>query len=127
MSTIFSKIIAGEIPSYKIYEDEYVFAFLDINPVQMGHTLLVPKKEVDYLFDLDQETYARVMERVQFVEEILRVKLRSKRVGLVVDGYLIPHAHIHLIPTNGPHEINENLAKPASKEELERVHKLITG
>ncbi len=127
MSTIFTKIINGEIPSYKVYEDDFVFAFLDINPMQKGHTLVVPKKEVDYIFDLDNEDYSKLMNGVNNVAKILKSKLNCERVGLVVDGYLVPHTHVHLIPTNGPHEINENLQHQATKEELEEVHKLISN
>ena len=127
MTSIFSKIIAGEIPSYKVYEDEYVYAFLDINPIQKGHTLVVPRKEIDYLFNYDQDTYARIMERVQFVAQLLKEKLVCARVCMIVEGYNVPHAHIHLIPTNKPDDLDKNLAHSATKEELEEAHSIITS
>lgn len=125
MSTIFSKIISEEIKGYKIYEDEFICAFLDVNPMQKGHTLVVPKVEVEDVFDLDEETYLNLMTAVRDISKMLKIKLNSKKVGVVVDGYLVPHSHVHLIPTNGPHEINENLQKPATEEELEEVQKLL--
>ena len=125
MTSIFTKIINGEIPSYKIYEDKYVVAFLDINPIQKGHTLVVPRKEVDYLFDLDPETYSKVMESTQYVAQILKVKLNCKRVCVIVEGYEIPHAHIKLIPTNEASDLRD-IPQKASDEELVEVYKKLT-
>ncbi len=125
MSTIFSKIISEEIKGYKIYEDEFICAFLDVNPMQRGHTLVVPKVEVEDVFDLDEETYLNLMTAVRDISKMLKNKLNSKKVGVIVDGYLVPHAHVHLIPTNGPHEIGENLQKPVTEEELLEVQKLL--
>lgn len=127
MSTIFSKIINGEIPSYKVYEDDHVYAFLDVNPMHPGHTLVVPKKEVEYIFDLDIEDYQKLMNGVNIVSKLLKSKLNCLKIGLVVDGYLAPHVHVHLIPTNGPHEINESLQKEAKKEDLENIYKKLTS
>jgi histidine triad (HIT) family protein len=126
MSTIFSKIITGEIPSYKIYEDEFVCAFLDINPIQRGHTLVIPKQEIDDVFMMDEELYDKVMHRVRYVAQILKAKFDCKRVCIFVEGYIIPHAHVHLVPTNKPEDFNAKLAHPATKEELEEVQKLLT-
>lgn len=126
MSSIFSKIIAGEIPSYKVYEDEVVFAFLDINPVNKGHTLVVPKVEVDDLFQLDEETYRLTMERVRYVAQILKAKFDCKRICVMVEGYQIPHAHVHLVPTNSPKDFDVHNVYKASTEELEEVQKLLT-
>lgn len=125
MSTIFSKIISGEIPGYKIYEDEYVCAFLDINPIQKGHTLVVPKQEVDDLFMLDEKTYDHVMHRVRYVAQVLKAKFNCARVCVFVEGYVIPHAHVHLVPTNRPEDFDKSLVYAASKEELEEVQKLL--
>jgi histidine triad (HIT) family protein len=127
MSTIFSKIISGEIPAYKIYEDEYVCAFLDINPLQKGHTLVVPKVEVDQLFDLDEITYDKVMHRVRYISQLLRGKFGCKRVCVLVEGYAIPHAHVHLVPTNGPDDFDKKHLYHASEEELKEVQALLAS
>ncbi|MBD5245074.1 MAG: HIT family protein [Bacteroides sp.] len=100
MATIFSKIISGEIPCYKIAEDERYFAFLDINPVAPGHTLVVPKREVSYLFDLTDEEYVGLELFAKRVAEGLREAMPCKRIGEAVIGLEVPHAHIHLIPIN---------------------------
>jgi histidine triad (HIT) family protein len=127
MASIFSKIIAGDIPSYKVYEDEHVFAFLDINPMQKGHTLVVPKKEVDYLFDLDEDTYNTLFERSKYIANLLKEKLGCNRVMLLVVGYEVAHAHIHLIPTNSMDDFDKKHVHVATKEELENVHTIITS
>lgn len=106
MATIFSRIIAGEIPSYKVAENETFYAFLDINPLTKGHTLVVPKNEVDYLFDLDNQTLA---EMILFAKEIaakIKDKIACKRVAVVVLGLEVPHAHIHLIPINSESDVD---------------------
>ncbi|MFW6364693.1 MAG: HIT family protein, partial [Bacteroidota bacterium] len=100
MASIFTKIINGEIPCYKIAEDENYFAFLDINPLKKGHTLIVPKKEIDYLFDLDDETISGMMVFAKKVAKAIDKAIECKRVGVVVLGMEVPHAHIHLIPIN---------------------------
>lgn len=100
MATIFTRIIRGEIPSYKIAEDENYYAFLDINPLAEGHTLVVPKKEVDYLFDLDERDLAGLMVFAQKVAHRIREAVPCKRVGVAVIGLDVPHAHIHLVPIN---------------------------
>ncbi len=125
MTTIFSKIIADEIPSYKIYEDDVVYAFLDINPMQKGHTLVVPKVEVDYLFDLDEKLFDRYMHRVRYVAQIIKAKTNCKRVCVVVEGYAVPHAHVHLIPTNLPDDFDKNNIYKATEEELKEMQKLL--
>ena len=98
MASIFSKIAAGEIPSYKVAEDERFYAFLDINPLAEGHTLVIPRKEVDYLFDLDTDTYAGLWDFAARVARAIRVAIPCKRVGVAVLGMEVPHAHIHLVP-----------------------------
>ncbi len=127
MSSLFTKIIAGEIPSYKVYEDEYVFAFLDINPSRTGHTLVVPKKEVDQLFDLDDETYMHTMEGVRWVAQLLKTKLHCKRVCVVVEGYEVPHAHVHLLPTDSAEDFISRRPHKATEEELKEVHAKIVS
>jgi histidine triad (HIT) family protein len=98
MSSIFSKIIAGKIPSYKIYEDDKHYAFLDINPNAVGHTLCVPKKEVDKIFDLSEKDYNDLMEFSRKVALAIKKSIPCKRVGMSVIGLDVPHVHVHLIP-----------------------------
>lgn len=100
MSSIFTKIIAGEIPSYKIAEDANFFAFLDINPNAKGHTLVVPKKETNKLFDLDSQTYIQLMQFSRRVALALEKSIPCKRIGMSVIGLEVPHVHVHLIPLN---------------------------
>ncbi len=122
MSTLFTKIIEGEIPAYKVYEDEYVIAFLDINPMQPGHTLVVPKQEVDYLFDLDEVGFDKLMHRIRYVAQILKAKLNCAKVCVIVEGYAIPHAHVHLIPTNSAEDLDKKYIHQATDEELQEMH-----
>lgn len=125
MSSIFSKIISGELPSYKIYEDEFVIAILDINPIQKGHTLVIPKQEVDDLFSLDEKVFDHVMHRVRYMSQILKAKFDCARVCALVEGYNIPHAHVHLVPTNSPEDFDKKLVYSATKEELEEVRNML--
>ena len=106
MATIFSKIIAGEIPSYKVAEVENYYAFLDINPPAKGHTPVVPKKEVDYIFDLDDETLAGMTVFAKKVAHKIRSYSGCKKVAMVVLGLEVPHAHIHLIPMNSEKDVD---------------------
>jgi len=104
MGSIFTKIVAGEIPSYKIAEDEHHYAFLDINPAARGHTLVIPKEEVDYIFDLSD---ARVQSLMLFAKNVARALdqvLEPIRIGIIVEGLEVPHAHIHLIPIYTPNQ-----------------------
>ena len=100
MATIFSRIIAGEIPCYKVGEDEKNFAFLDINPVNKGHVLVVPKTENDYIFNLSDEDYASLTAFARKVAKAMERAIACKRIGVAVIGLEVPHAHIHLIPIN---------------------------
>lgn len=121
MASIFTKIINGEIPCYKIYEDEFCFAFLDINPNALGHTLCVPKKEVDQLFDLETADYLKLMEFSQKIARALEKAIPCQRVAMSVIGLEVPHAHIHLIPIKEMSEITfENKVKlsPSEFEEI---------
>jgi histidine triad (HIT) family protein len=106
MPTIFSKIASGEIPSYKVAEDENYLAFLDIFPLAKGHVLVIPKKEVDYLFDLDEATYSGLMFFARKVALAIGKAIPCKRVGVAVLGLEVPHAHIHLVPLNRESDIN---------------------
>ncbi|MFI3261860.1 MAG: HIT family protein [Rikenellaceae bacterium] len=100
MATIFTKIIQGEIPCYKVAENENNFAFLDINPLTEGHTLVVPKREVDNLFDLPEEEYKELLDFARTIAKKMQDNLDCVRVGVTVLGFEIPHAHIHLVPMN---------------------------
>jgi histidine triad (HIT) family protein len=121
-TTIFSKIIRGDIPSYKITEDEHFFAFLDIMPVAQGHTLVVPKKEVDYLFDLEDTLLKKSMIFCKKVSIAMRKAIPCKRIGIAVIGLEVPHAHIHLVPLNRVGDINFDRPKMRMKEEeLEKI------
>lgn len=106
MPSIFSRIVAGEIPSYKVAEDDRYYAFLDINPVAEGHTLVIPKHEVDYIFDLDEEEYAGLQLFAARVAKALGKAIPCKRVGVAVMGLEVPHAHIHLVPLNKESDMN---------------------
>jgi histidine triad (HIT) family protein len=106
MATIFSKIIAREIPAYIVYEDENFLAFLDINPLKEGHTLVVPKKEVDYIFDLDDEWLSKMMVFAKKVAKGIEKVVECKRVGMAVVGLEVPHCHIHLIPISKVDDMN---------------------
>ena len=118
---IFCKIVKGEIPAVKIFEDEKHFAFLDMNPINSGHTLLIPKKHTDYLFDLNDNEYSKLMLKAKYLAKLLKNKLAPKRVGILVEGFLIPHAHIHLVPLNKGGGLSFEKAKPMSKEELKKL------
>lgn len=100
MASIFSRIAAGEIPSYKVAEDERFFAFLDINPMAKGHTLVIPKQEVDYIFDLDDAAIGEMNIFAKKVAKAIEKAVPCQRIGLMVIGMEVPHAHIHLIPIN---------------------------
>ncbi|MGZ3777747.1 MAG: HIT family protein [Mucilaginibacter sp.] len=104
--TIFSKIVAGEIPAYKVAETLDFLAFLDISPLAEGHVLVIPKKEVDYLFDLDDETYTGLQIFAKIVATGLRKAITCKQIGVAVIGLEVPHAHIHLIPMNNVSDLN---------------------
>ncbi len=107
MASIFTKIIKGDIPSYKVAEDENYYAFLDINPLAKGHTLVVPKKEVNYIFDLDKDTYSGLFEFTRKLSSAIEQCISCKRLGMVVYGLDVPHVHVHLIPLQGTgNEIN---------------------
>ncbi len=122
MASIFSKIINGEIPSYKIAEDENYYAFLDIFPLVKGHTLVIPKKEVDYIYDLDDETLAGLNVFAKKVAKAIEKVIPCKRVGVLVLGTEVPHAHIHLIPFKTESEVCIKSPKlKLSKEEFEEI------
>ena len=106
MASIFSRIAAGEIPSYKVAEDADHFAFLDINPVHPGHVLVIPKKEVDYIFDLEPEEYSALMLFARRVAKAIRRAIPCRKVGVTVIGLDVPHAHVHLVPMDKGDDMN---------------------
>ena len=120
--TIFSKIVAGEIPCYKIAEDERYFAFLDINPMTKGHTLVIPKEEEDYIFNLDDATFSGLTLFAKKVAAAIEKAMPCKRIGVAVIGLEIPHAHIHLIPINQESDMNfKNPKLQLSPEEMTAI------
>ncbi|MBU2995581.1 HIT family protein [Cellulophaga baltica] len=121
MATIFTKIINGEIPCYKIAEDADFFAFLDINPNAVGHTLCIPKKEVDKLTDLDEATYTGLMAFSRKVSLALEKTVDCKRVGMTVIGLEVPHVHVHLIPLNDMKDATFQKKENLTKEEFETI------
>ena len=126
MATIFTKIVNGEIPCYKIAEDENYFAFLDISPVAKGHTLVIPKKEVDYLFDLEDELYAGLQLFAKKIAHALKKVIPCEKVGVLVLGLEVPHAHIHLAPLQNEGDLL-NFSKKLSltQEEFLQIQKSI--
>lgn len=128
MATIFTKIIAGEIPSYKIHENERFYAFLDINPLAKGHTLVVPKVETDYLFDLEDDLLGDMMVFAKEIARAIDQTIECKRVGVAVLGLEVAHAHIHLVPINGLHDIEFSRPKlRLSVEEFVSIAEKISG
>ncbi|MBQ9077040.1 MAG: HIT family protein [Muribaculaceae bacterium] len=128
MPTVFSRIVAGEIPSYKVAEDENYFAFLDINPVAPGHTLVIPKRENDYIFDLDDKEYAGLQMFAKRVAEGIKRAIPCQRVGVAVMGLEVPHTHIHLIPINSEADMNFFKEKAVvSSEEMTRIAGVIAN
>lgn len=128
MPSIFSRIIAGEIPSYKIAEDEAHYAFLDINPLNEGHTLVVPKHEVDYIFDLPDDEYAALQLFAKRVAVALKKSVPCKRVATAVLGMEVPHAHIHLIPISTEADVDFRAPKKnVAPEQMEEIARTIAS
>ncbi len=126
MASIFSKIISGEIPSYKIAETKDFLAFLDINPNAPGHTLCIPKKEVDKIFDLDEDTYLKLMAFSRTVAKAIEKAVPCKRVGITVIGLEVPHAHVHLIPLRTMEDAKFTHKTKLASEDFERIAKDIS-
>lgn len=125
MSTIFTKIIQGEIPSYKIYEDDFVFAFLDVFPQQNGHTLIVPKSEIDHFSDLDDATSDAMFRAAKKISKAITKATNCKRVCASFVGYEIPHCHFHLIPTHNISEANFGQTERANDQKLAEIQQKI--
>ena len=118
---IFCKIIEGRQAAHKIWEDMDFLAFLDRNPVNPGHTLVIPKKHADYIFDLQEPLYSGIFKVAKKLAGPIKRVMNCKRVGLGIEGFDVPHVHIHLIPLNKPGEFDPKRARPATKEELAEV------
>lgn len=127
MSSIFTKIVNGEIPAYKITEDENYLAFLDVNPNAKGHTLCIPKKEIDKIFDMEEELYLGLMKFSRKVAKALEKTVPCKRVGVAVIGLEVPHTHVHLIPLNEMDEIRFQNKVKLNAEEFEELAKKIAA
>ena len=126
--TIFSRIIAGEIPCYKVSEDENYFAFLDINPVNWGHTLVVPKRETDYIFDIDDDELAGMVLFAKKVAKAMKKAIPCRKIGVTVLGLEVPHAHIHLVPLEreGDMDFSNKISDP-DPERMKSIANAISG
>lgn len=128
MATVFTKIIAGEIPCYKVAENDKFFAFLDISPLSKGHTLVIPKKEIDYVFDIEDDLYQEFWAFAKKVAKAIDKTIPSKKIGIAVIGLEVAHAHIHLVPQNEIGTLNfSNKKLELSKEEFEKIAKDIAS
>ncbi len=128
MSTIFSKIVSGEIPSYKVAENDLYYAFLDINPLAKGHTLVIPKIETDYIFDINDKEFEGLFLFSKRVAEGIKLAIPCKRVGMAVLGMEVPHAHIHLVPLNSEGDLNfRNQKFKFTTQEMNEIATLISS
>ena len=127
MASVFTRIVKGEIPCYKVAEDDRYFAFLDINPLAKGHTLVIPKEETDNIFDLDDRTLADMMVFAKRIARKIQANIACKKVAVVVLGLEVPHAHIHLIPINSEKDVDFHWEKlQLTPEEFQRIAKTIS-
>ena len=127
MSTIFTKIVAGEIPCHEVWADDHHFAFLDINPRAPGHTLVIPKREVSYIFDLEPEEYDRLWRAARTVAERMKAALSCARVCVSVVGWEVPHVHVHLVPTNHIEDFPFPPPQTTTAEELSAMAERLRG
>lgn len=127
--SVFTKIIKGETPCYKIYEDSQVIAFLDLHPIAPGHTLVVPKKQIDHIWDLSEEDYDYLMNVTKKLATHIKEVLQPARVGMIVEGFGVPHAHIHLVPINEGAELRrkQDMSGPVDDEQLKAVAKKLAA
>lgn len=127
--SVFTKIIKGEIPCYKIYEDSQVIAFLDLHPIVPGHTLVVPKKQIDHIWDLSEEDYDYLMNVTKKLATHIKEVLQPARVGMIVEGFGVPHTHIHLVPINEEAELRrkQDMNGPVDDEQLKTVAKALAA
>ena len=122
MATLFSRIVSGEIPAHKVAENEEFLAFLDINPLVMGHTLVIPKQEIDYIFDVPDDMLARMITFSKETGKAIEISVNCKRIGLAVIGLEVPHCHIHLVPLNEMDDIN--FSRPKLQPEQENLKEM---
>ncbi len=128
MSSIFTKIVNGEIPCFKIAESEKFLAFLDINPLKKGHCLVIPKEEIDYFFDIDDDLISELVLFAKRVAKAIKLEIECERIGMSIIGLEVPHAHIHLVPINGVHDLNfSNVKVSCTKEEMENIAQRIAA
>ena len=125
IATVFTKIINGEAAAYKLWENENFIAILDINPINPGHTLLIPKQQIDYIFDLPDGLYDSMWRIVKWLSPHIQQATECKRIGIAVEGFSVPHVHIHLVPVNSGDELNPERAISATSEQLIDVQKRI--
>ncbi len=121
MNCIFCKIIKDEIPAYKVWENDNFLAFLDINPINPGHILLIPKKHFEEIFDLDNDLYNEVFQIIKKISKLLKNIMNAKKIGVIIEGFGVSHAHIHLVPIYNGNELNPERAKKATEEELKEM------
>jgi histidine triad (HIT) family protein len=126
-SSVFSRIIAGEIPSYKVYEDEHTFAFLDINPLRPGHVLVVPKTEVDHFFEVPEPYYSAVFATAKKLSPAIREAVGGARVALVVAGFDVPHFHLHLVPSDSMADLDYSKTQKLEPAEMEKIRAKIAS
>lgn len=115
---IFCKIVSGEIPAFKIWEDSEHLAFLDISPINPGHTLLIPKKHTDYVWSMPEKEYYKIFLAAKKLSAPIQKATDAKRIGLAIEGFLVPHIHLHLVPLHAGNELNPERAKKAEMEDL---------
>ena len=125
MPSIFTKIVNGELPSYKIYETERVYAFLALDQINLGHTLVIPKKEVNHFFDMSEEDYNEVFFISKFLSKVIKEVSQAERIAMAIQGFEVPHAHVHLIPVNSPEEFSFSHGKKKETSEMEGVQSML--
>ena len=125
MGSIFTKLIERKLPTREIYRDEEIFAFLDIRPLTLGHSLVVPIQEIDHFLDIPQELYLKVMQKCQYIGKAIHRATKSSRIGMIVQGFEVPHFHVHLVPINSPSDMLLKNARPRSQEEMDQIHSAI--
>ncbi|MBE9047857.1 HIT family protein [Pleurocapsales cyanobacterium LEGE 10410] len=125
MDSIFTRIIQGELPAFRLWENKYFIAILVPDPINPGHTLLIPKQQIDYIFDLPEELYNSMWQAVKWLSPYIQQAMDSKRIGIAVEGFGVPHVHIHLVPVNSGNELNPERATPVTPEQLTIVQNKI--
>lgn len=127
MPTIFTRILSGEIPSAKLYEDDLFYAFLDVRPIRMGHALLIPKQEIDYIFDLPDELLQKMLTTARPIAKAIEQHIPCEKIGLMVAGLEVRHCHLHLVPIDDVGDLNFGKARPADFADLQTLAEKIRG